>query len=235
MKLHLLLTAALCVSSSVCAMEVPKGASLVSPIFKCLRYRNSVTAAKAITALCEQGVTQYVYDSLGIVEYIDYKGAAVANIKDGSGRTPLHYAIYRNSRSAFGALVNAGADLEAVDSNGHTPAQCAALQARARILGFLFQHKARHAVTPDGKTLLHLAAISNTKETLATIEYLAKCGMAVNAPDKAGNTPLHDALRAKASAGIIIRLIALGADVDIKDSTNVTARTLLKKIGFEIA
>ncbi|TAL33477.1 MAG: ankyrin repeat domain-containing protein [Alphaproteobacteria bacterium] len=60
-------------------------------------------------------------NALACVKLLLEKGASLTN-RDGSGRTPLHYALYRGGKTqVVQTLIDAGADVETTDKGGATP------------------------------------------------------------------------------------------------------------------
>ena len=85
-------------------------------------------------------------------------------------------------------LIDAGANLEAVDLNGHTPLQFAANFANAEIVSLLLDAGANvNAVSDLGSTALHLAALD-------CVEVLLAAGADINVRDNSGRTPFDNAL-----------------------------------------
>jgi len=76
-------------------------------------------AAEAVPVLFEiargaGGATaQYGHDQRAAVEFV--------NMKDGTGRTPLHYAVGKGAVDAVGELMRLGADARLRDESGVTP------------------------------------------------------------------------------------------------------------------
>ena len=85
-------------------------------------------------------------------------------------------------------LIDAGANLEAVDLNGYTPLQFAANFANAEIVSLLVDAGANvNAVTNYGSTALHLAASD-------CVEVLLAAGADIDVRDNSGRTPFDNAL-----------------------------------------
>ena len=85
-------------------------------------------------------------------------------------------------------LIDAGANLEAVDLNGYTPLQFAANFANAEIVSLLVDAGANvNAVTNYGSTALHLAASD-------CVEVLLAAGADVNVRTNSGRTPFDYAI-----------------------------------------
>lgn len=105
------------------------------------------------------------------------------------GSTPLHGARYV---ADVGALLEAGADVNAVGCWGWTPLHLATrYPCDARVLALLVDAGADvNARTPqDGGTCLHLAASCDFRRCVA--EELLALGAHVNATNANGETPLH--------------------------------------------
>jgi ankyrin repeat protein len=179
--------------------------------------------------ILKQGLIEYVYDEWGLVEIIEYKSNEILEIKDTKGQTALHMAAKKNRMNVSAFLLNAGADLEARDSQGRTPALLAAAHGRVRVLGFLLSKKAQKATTPEGKTLMHLAASAQRGDPQATVSFLLRCGMSVNVADLNKRTPLHDALLADASQEVVFCLLKKGANPDAQDAQGKIPRNLDKR------
>lgn len=111
------------------------------------------------------------------------------DIKDGSGRTPLHVLVtwmdkYRLDRrlAAVGLLLEFGADVG--------------------------------ARTPDGSTALHISNRDYSPPELTRM--LLDAGADVNAPDEKGRTPLHAAMFSRDPIKAAM-LLEAGADPRVKD------------------
>ena len=144
-------------------------------------------------------------------------------------------------------LIDAGADVNAADSDGETPLHAAALYATmcdTRMLGILINAGADvNAKTSMGYTPLHHALRQHIRaryrvymhdvmvypspgefeirRKLNAARLLIDKGMDVNAKDNTGETPLHIAARGNRDE-IAVALIGAGADANAKENTGET-------------
>ncbi|MCA0197133.1 MAG: ankyrin repeat domain-containing protein [Proteobacteria bacterium] len=145
-------------------------------------------------------------------------------------------------------LLNAGADIDAGDGQGLAPLHCAALYGftsrdRIRLLA-LFDALLLAGAEPDmpaagGVTplLLLLGARAEPgspceeKVVLAGLERLLEEGVALEAQDPRGFGPLHLAAL-HGLRGVVQRLLRAGADPDVRDTLNRSAREIAVMRGF---
>lgn len=163
-------------------------------------------------------------------EFLDQGRAANAPFDDGD--TPLHVVAGAINGSAEVArlLLERGADVAALDRKGRTPWDVIWGDRRsigadhAAILVALLEagHQPSTAAGPDGRTLLHEVAERCPSSRIVAL-LVRDRGMAVDARDELGWTPLHHAAyhdNPEAAVG----LLAHGADVDA-ETTKVFGRS----------
>ena len=134
--------------------------------------------------------------------------------------TPLHFAAaFSDDPEVVRVLVEAGASLEAVMSNGRTPLHFAARwNENLEVLRTLLRYEPDvYARNPEGRTPLHFAALWNDNPDVA--EELASV-TDVNVRAKVGETPLHSATRSRGFPGVpnpnpevVAVLLRRGADL----------------------
>eukprot|EP01063_Lacrimia_lanifica_P026702 TRINITY_DN3641_c0_g1_i1.p1 TRINITY_DN3641_c0_g1~~TRINITY_DN3641_c0_g1_i1.p1 ORF type:complete len:610 (+),score=112.37 TRINITY_DN3641_c0_g1_i1:67-1896(+) len=118
-------------------------------------------------------------------------------------------------------LIEAGADVNAVDKMNQTPVFSAL---RTVELASLLLEKGAKVNVKDKKqqTPLHVAAEVLDDRTPAVVAALVAAGANVNAKGKCGRTPLH-AASAKDNAVVLKELLLQGADKDAKDAFKRTS------------
>jgi hypothetical protein len=104
------------------------------------------------------------------------------------------------------------------DPHSSTPLEAAAYTGNLNSIKALLEYKADiHNRSHNQRTLLHTAAMAQTKESLETIQFLAKqSGIDVNTQDENGSTPLHVATHVGTLANIKM-LLDCGADPNAID------------------
>ncbi|XP_055604344.1 putative ankyrin repeat protein RF_0381 [Uranotaenia lowii] len=112
------------------------------------------------------------------------------NLKDGEGKTPLHYAV--NSIHLTKILMDNKADPYALDDSGQTPLHLAVLEGYIHSVKLLFDYGVNPSIeNSDGKTALHLAVQKCNGEVVKLIlQNSAEYTDLVNKKDKNGNTAL---------------------------------------------
>ncbi|MBP5284314.1 MAG: ankyrin repeat domain-containing protein, partial [Treponema sp.] len=146
------------------------------------------------------------------------------NTTDGSGNTPLHYAAEWKLDSSILRLVEKGAKINAVNSNGesalfsavkgNSPATINTL-VRAGIETDVRSNLARDHL---GNTPLHYAVRWNSLDAAQT---LLSMGMEVDAQNLSGKTALSDACRSS-KKDMAILLMKNRADINAADATGRT-------------
>ncbi|KAF3188026.1 hypothetical protein TWF788_001486 [Orbilia oligospora] len=138
------------------------------------------------------------------------KGADL-EIKDSTGRTPLHWAASEGHEVVTGVLVDNGADLEAKDDRGRTPLGWAVSERREVIVRLLVDKGANLETESDGRTPLGWALLGGYE---AIVRLLVDKN--VNLETKSdGWTPLGWAVSREYEA-IVRLLVDKGANLEIE-------------------
>ncbi len=128
---------------------------------------------------------------------------------------PLHEAAKTGEVEEAERLIQAGADLEALDEDGETPLTAAALEGQTAAVKLLVARGADIKSQNKGVfTALHAAA---HKGHIQIVEFALDQGAGIDDQDnKAGITPLHAAAE-RDYLDIIKLLIERGARIDLKE------------------
>jgi ankyrin repeat protein len=117
-------------------------------------------ASKEILKAAKAGDTNKVRALLAI-------DAQLVNARDNDGSTPLHCATWKGHFEVVTVLLDAGADVNAQNQNGHwgtTPLHAAAHANHAAIAQLLIERGAEvHAQDLDGKTPMHHTTFHQAK------------------------------------------------------------------------
>ena len=130
------------------------------------------------------------------------------------GNTPLHNAARSTDPGVAALLLDATADLEAVNGDGLTPLGIACTAGNWRLARFLLERGARPQ--RDGATPSLVAAAGSDDDDPAGVQLLLRHKASVDARDRRGRSALH-AAAAAGHAGIAETLLAAGADADARD------------------
>ena len=148
------------------------------------------------------------------------------NTTDGSGNTPLHYAAEWKLDGAISALIQKGAKVNAVNSNGESALFAAVKADSPSTINILVENgiitDTRSNLTRDhlGNTPLHCAVRWNALQAAQSVISL---GFDVNAQNLSGKTALSDTCRS-GKKEMAVLLMQYGANVNASD---VTGRTIL--------
>ncbi|PJK12446.1 hypothetical protein CO614_05375 [Lysobacteraceae bacterium NML120232] len=133
---------------------------------------------------------------------------------DDEGCTPLHHAARSTDPSVAALLLDAGAELEALNQAGQSPLAQAALVGNWRMLKFLVERGAK--TWPLAGEPVLLAASATDDDDPAGVEFLLRQKAAVDARGRQGRTALQQAAQA-GHAEIVKTLLAAGADPLLRD------------------
>ncbi|GAB3731586.1 ankyrin repeat domain-containing protein [Silanimonas algicola] len=139
---------------------------------------------------------------------------------DRDGNTPLHHAARSTDPAIAAQLLDAGADLHALNGEAQPPLALALASGNWRVARFLLERGARPE-SPGAQPGL-LAAAAGDDDDPAGVQLLLKHKAKVDSRDSRGRTALLEALAA--GHGAIVRvLLDAGASVDLADEEGRTA------------
>lgn len=134
----------------------------------------------------------------------------VVGLRDGDGNTPLNYAVGYQHASVVKALLQAGADPDAVCNVGLAPLWNAVMLGDDTIVQHLIKSGAAINITnPHGLGLLHIAADGLGSRDLCRL--LLEHGVDLHARDIEGTTALHIAAGDN-NSDVVSFLLSEGAD-----------------------
>ncbi|RMH88114.1 hypothetical protein EBB59_12130 [Lysobacter pythonis] len=134
--------------------------------------------------------------------------------RDGDGRTPLHHAARSTDPSVAALLLDAAAEIDALDDQRQSPLALACQAGNWRMAKFLVERGA-HAHPAGGQPVL-LAAAAPEEDDPAGVEFLLRQRAAPDARGEDGRTALHQAAAA-GHLGILQTLLDAGADPALRD------------------
>ncbi|MHC4593940.1 MAG: ankyrin repeat domain-containing protein, partial [Planctomycetota bacterium] len=120
------------------------------------------------------------------------------------GESALHYAARNGYRHLVEFLLDEGADMSSINTEGFTPIEVAMMRGYRSIVELL--------VAKGAEVSIHIAVYLGDVDQ---VSYFIESGVNVDARDKIGLTPLDWA--AKTSVELVKLLVAEGADVGAKD------------------
>ncbi|MEM7051858.1 MAG: ankyrin repeat domain-containing protein [Acidobacteriota bacterium] len=158
------------------------------------------------------------------IDEIDALIASGADINAPRIQPPLHLAIAAGDSEIIDLLIGAGADLDALDSNGHPALRWAVQRRKVALIERLLAAGADPTITaPDGTTLVMLAADASARSLAPLLE------VAPSLVDQTRDHRLATALMIAADDGSRKRvelLLAAGADPAITNNDSETALEL---------
>ncbi len=169
----------------------------------------------------------------GCVRALLAAGASVS-AEGRSGKTSLHIAAGKGSAATVRQLLTAGADIEARDDDGRTALHDAASSGAVGPLCLLVDAGADvdartnngatplHLLSPRGATLSAMIQFPTVEHVRAGMDRIIRGRAEVDALDRSGRTPLHEAA-ASHNRATIEALLAHGANVNARDMAGLTA------------
>jgi len=126
-------------------------------------------------------------------KFLIEKGADI-DVQCNSLTTPLYFAVLNNNLAYLDYLIQAGAEIDTPDFLGRTPLHIAVRDGNVEAAKRLLRHGADAFIKNAFHecSLMHLAASEGHSEM---IDLLRQKGLAIDAKDKGGNTPLDNACR----------------------------------------
>ena len=136
------------------------------------------------------------------------------------GQTALHLAIMNNDAAAVELLLQAGANVEALDGTGEQTPLITAVMHRHTLIPTLIAHNAAvDAVNQQGKTPLLLACTHLCEES---VQALLAAGASVNSQRPGVNTPLTSVVW-NGSSTLLTVLLDANADPNLANGSGETA------------
>jgi ankyrin repeat protein len=153
---------------------------------------------------------------------------AVMSTRDSLGNTVLHHATMWKIDSVIPAIVERGANTEAVNISGETPLFIAVkANAASTVRALLGAGASLTGRDSLGNTALHTAVRSNASQAA---EALLDANIHIDAYNLYGQTPLHDAVRLGLYDAQTI-LVRRGANIEVRDNEGNTPLLLAVRMG----
>eukprot|EP00039_Didymoeca_costata_P029178 m.23543 g.23543 ORF g.23543 m.23543 type:complete len:1019 (+) comp7513_c0_seq1:364-3420(+) len=141
--------------------------------------------------------------------------------RDETGSTVLHVAAFVGNLSICERLLQANAQVNALDLQDQTPLFYACEQGHLEVVDKLMEYGAEvHTVDKEGRNPLHFATLGGHAAVCTYLIREAKINP--NAQDNGGRTPLHTAAYVGDATTTHV-LIGCGADMDLQDSEGISA------------
>ncbi len=140
--------------------------------------------------------------------------------RDDEGNTPLHHAARSTDPGVAALLLDAAADIDALNDARQSPLAMACLSGNWRLAKFLTERGAQ--AHPAGGDPVLLAAAATEEDDPAGVQYLLRHKAAVGARGADGCTALHHAAAA-GHVAIVQTLLDAGADARLRDDAGLDA------------
>jgi len=151
--------------------------------------------------------------------------------RDETEKTPLHWACRGVHEDVAIYLINAGADVNAIDKNQISPLHSIAARGNIRIAELLIENGANVNLQDyEKQTPLHYAGIYGFDQMVVL---LIDNGADLEARNSRERTPLILSARERGYINVIQVLVERGADINAKDKYQSTALDLAAWRGFE--
>lgn len=191
--------------------------------------RSLLAAGASVNAKDKNGQTalMHAFQNIGPTDIsLFVRAGASLNERDAKGWTALMYAAFKYfADEEMKALIDAGADLSAVNDEGQTPLMLAAQAGRSKAVRMLLQNGLAGAVNArdkHGRTALMHVRRGYMSDEAEVVRALVAAGAEVSATDEEGRTALMLAAEAGSTEGVKA-LIGAGSSVNAKDKHGRTA------------
>lgn len=187
-------------------------------VLACLPFFLSVAIAAALLPPAAEDIHEAAKsgdaEKLGVLLE---ENSSLINLKDETGRTPLHWACRGVHMEAVRTLADRGADVNAQDANGVTPLHSVASRGHLEAAELLIEKGARLDVKMyDRTTPLHLAAVKGFDKLEAL---LVEKGSPLDSRDTFESTPLIAAVIEGQTR--VVELLAESVEKQNKDLLNL--------------
>lgn len=136
------------------------------------------------------------------------------HVRDEAGRTALHHAALSSEPAVLAMLLDAGAQVDAVDDEGYTPLAWACAHGNIGAARLLLSHRA--SVAGAGTVPPLCAAASASDDLPVLVEVLLRARAQPDAVDAQGRSALHHAA-GNGHEAVVKALVAAGADPGLRD------------------
>ncbi len=158
------------------------------------------------------------------------------NVRDRHGRTPLMVAVHGNKIRAAAALIQAGADLNALDKQRYDALTIAGVAGNLAIVRLLLRHRAKPGQTTSPYEGTALIATAH-RGHVAIVKALIAAGAPLNHVNNLGWTALIEAIvlgdGGPRHTAIVAALVKARADMNIADRQGVRPLTLARRRGYK--